>query len=117
MSYMPHAFEQHSALAVHASAARMLWISVAAHALADAAAEIASAKPEYRDVTIRAQLSYFRSRDWGEVCALAGVPARYSCIEAFLRSDLVSTNRATIYRNLGLPAGNSRDSDQSEQGR
>ncbi|MFC0281803.1 hypothetical protein ACFOHK_08330 [Falsigemmobacter intermedius] len=102
MSDMSHHFESISITAVHGSAARQLWRAVAAHALADAAGEIARAKPERREVVTLAQLSYFRRADWHEVCNLAGVVPSIDRIEAFLRSDLISTSRSKIYRNLGL---------------
>lgn len=70
-----------------AIACRSLFAAIAAAALTSAKRDVDAARPKIRDDLIAQHMEYFESRDFREVCELAGVPLRTDLIPRYLRGE------------------------------
>lgn len=97
-------------------ACRRLWISAACIAVTDAAADMAkvrmSGDADRVAAVLRRHEYYFRSRDWRELCGLAGISCKPDAVVDFLRSDRVGISQHAVQLSHGLVEGASRGRSQ-----
>lgn len=93
-------------------ACRRMWIAVACIVVTDAAAVMAKARMSGDADRIAAVMlreeCYFRSRDWRDLAALAGVSCKPEAVMDFLRSDRVGVSQHAVQLSHGLVDGKSR---------
>lgn len=93
-------------------ACRRMWIAVACIVVTDAAAVMAKARmsgdADRIAAVLRREDCYFRSRDWRDLAALAGVSCKPEAVMDFLRSDRVGISQHAVQLSHGLVDGKSR---------
>lgn len=85
-----------------ADACRHLWLAVASIAIMDACNAILDRKSVTLEAAVSAQMRYFNSRRWREICLLAGVSYRPDRIERFLKSPYIRSTSSEVRCALGL---------------